>query len=118
MARKQADSQQAGEQREMIDRQRRKLEAATAGLSVYHKETQQRLHNVQREREAHEVFAREYELHFAECKEEATAREAAIIAEHEGKLHTRRELAHTKAMEAAWSTRNASLPQLGSGSAR
>ena len=59
---------------------------------------------------------REYEAHFVECQDEATAREAAIVAEQEAKLTTRRELARTKASEAAWSQgRNAStasLPQI------
>ena len=77
---------------------------------MYNKETQQRLHNVQRERAAHEAFMKEYEAHFAECKDDATALEAAMVAEQEDRLRTRRELAHTKAMEAAWS-RN-SLPQI------
>lgn len=57
--RKKSESQQAGEQREIMERQQRKLEDAQAHLSVYNKETQQRLHNVQREREAHEAFLRE-----------------------------------------------------------
>ena len=77
------------------------LEEAQAHLSVYNKETQQRLHNVQREREAHEAFMREYEAHFAEAQSEATAREAAIIYDQEQKLATRTELKNTKAMEAA-----------------
>ena len=57
--RKKSESQHAGEQREIMERQQRKLEDAQAHLSVYNKETQQRLHNVQREREAHEAFLRE-----------------------------------------------------------
>ena len=48
-----------------------------------------------------------------ECKDEATAREAGIVSEQEDKLATRRELARTKANEAAWS-RNA-LPQISTG---
>ena len=113
--RKKSESQQAGEQREIMERQRNKLEEAQAHLSVYTKETQQRLHNVQREREAHEAFMREYEAHFSECKDEATARETGIVQDQEAKLTMRRSLAETKAMEAAWS-RN-SLPQV-SGSLR
>lgn len=114
--RKKSESQQAGEQREIIERQRRKLDEAQSHLTVYKTEEQQRLHNVQRERAAHEAFMREYEAHFTECKDDSTAREAAIVAEQEDKLATRRELARTKANEAAWS-RN-SLPQIQSGSAR
>ena len=108
--RKKSESQQAGEQREIMDRQRRKLEEAQAHLSVFQKEEQQRLHNVQRERDAHDMFMREYEEHFAECKDEATAREASIVGTQEAKLGTRRQLAQTKAMEAAWS-----LPQIAPG---
>ena len=74
---------------------------------------QQRLHNVQREREAHEAFMREYEAHFVECKDDATAREASLVADQEAKLATRREIARTKAAEAAWS-RN-TLPQIQTG---
>ena len=88
---------------------RAQLDEAQAHLSVYTKETQQRLHNVQREREAHEAFMREYEAHFSECKDEATARETGIVQDQEAKLTMRRSLAETKAMEAAWS-RNSSLP--------
>ena len=108
--RKKSESQQSGEQREIIDRQRMKLDQAQAHLSVYNKETQQRLHNVQRERAAHEAFMKEYEAHFAECKDDATALEGSIVAEQEERLVTRQGLARTKANEAAWS-RN-SLPQI------
>ena len=111
--RKKSESQQAGEQREIIERQRRKLEEAQALLSVHKLEEQQRLLNVQREREAHEGFMREYEAHFVEVKEEAAHREAWRIADQEAKLVTRRELAHTKAMEASWSKNT--LPQLATG---
>ena len=86
---------------------------ARALLSVHKLEEQQRLLNVQREREAHEGFMREYEAHFVEVKEEAAHREAWRIADQEAKLVTRRELAHTKAMEASWSKNT--LPQLATG---
>jgi hypothetical protein len=109
--RKKVESQQAGEQREIVDRQHTKLSEAQAHLSVYHKETQQRLHNVQREREAHEAFLREYESHFTECSYEATAREAAIVTEQAEKLAQRERLKETKRQEAAWS--RGTLPALG-----
>ena len=62
---------------------------------------------------------REYESHFAECKDEATARDASLVAQQEAKLHTRRELAATRAAEAAWSrtgsaAASGSLPQIAS----
>ena len=101
--RKKVESQQAGEQREIMDRQQSKLEQAQAHLSVFKKETQQRLHNVQREREAHEAFMREYEAHFTECSAEATAREAQIVYEQAEKLSQREQLKETKRQEAAWS---------------
>jgi hypothetical protein len=50
--RKKWESQLVGEQREIMDRQRLKQEAAQAHLMVYDQETKQRLLNVQREREA------------------------------------------------------------------
>jgi hypothetical protein len=101
--RKKAESQQAGEQREIVAQQRAKLEAAQAHLSVFNKESQQRLHNVQREREAHEAFLREYESHFVELQADAEAREADTVNDHAQKLATRQELKATKAAEAAWS---------------
>lgn len=109
--RKKVESQQAGEQREIMARQQEKIHDAQAHLSVYHKETQQRLHNVQREREAHEAFLREYEAHFVECSAEATAREAAIVTEQAEKLAQRERLKETKRQEAAWS--RGTLPALG-----
>jgi len=114
--RKKAESQQAGEQRELIERQRRKLEEAQAHLSIFKKEEQQRLHTVQGQRDAHEAFMREYEAHFVETRDEATAGEASRVADQEAKLATRTEIARTKAAEAAWS-RN-TLPQIQTGSGR
>jgi len=110
--RKKAESQQAGEQREIIERQQRKLEAAQAHLSVYNTEAQQRLKNKQREREAQEAFLREYEAHFAETSELAVVRQGGVEADHAQKLATRREaydgrfsdreaLKATKVLEAA-----------------
>ena len=69
--RKKSESQQAGYQREIVARQRHKMEEAQGHLSIYRKEEQQRLKNVQGEREAHEAFMREYEEHIAECQARA-----------------------------------------------
>jgi hypothetical protein len=77
--RKKWESQQAGEQREIMDQQRTKQEAAQAHLAIYDQETRQRLQNVQREREAHEAFLKEYEAHIASNATEAVARETARL---------------------------------------
>lgn len=100
--RKKWDSQQAGEQREIVQRQRTKQDEAQKGLAVYSKDTAQRLSNLQREREAHEAFVSEYEAHFAASSAEAVAVEASIVDEQRQKLATRRlELEKTKALDAA-----------------
>ena len=51
--------------------------------------------------------------HTSQASQEAAHREAWRIADQEAKLVTRRELAHTKAMEASWSKNT--LPQLATG---
>lgn len=79
--RKKWESQLSGEQREIIVRQRVKQDVAQSQCSVYNKETQQRLLNVQREREAHEAFLREYEAHFADASETAASDELEVVVE-------------------------------------
>ena len=102
--RKKWESQLVGEQREIMDRQRLKQEAAQAHLMVYDQETKQRLLNVQREREAHEAFLKEYEAHFSETRDEATARELAIVTKQAKKLETRSIFKETKASDLSGST--------------
>jgi len=102
--RKKWESQLVGEQREIMERQRLKQEAAQAHLSVYDKETRQRLLNVQREREAHETFLKEYEAHFAETRDDATAHELSIVTEQARKLQTRTTFKHTKAADLSGNT--------------
>jgi len=102
--RKKWESQLVGEQREIMDRQRLKQEAAQAHLMVYDQETKQRLLNVQREREAHEAFLKEYEAHFSETRDEATARELGIVTKQAKKLETRTTFKETKAADLSGST--------------
>lgn len=97
--RKKWESQQQGEQREIMERQRLKQEVAQAHLTVYNKETRQRLLNVQREREAHEAFLREYEAHVAEATREAVASHEAVIEEQAARLAARTKLKETKAFD-------------------
>ena len=101
--RKKTESQQAGEQREIIERQTTKLVEARAGMAVLNKEAQQRLLNVQREREAHEAFMAEYEAHFATARDEAQQLEADYQYMQEEKLATRKALKATKEASLAWS---------------
>ena len=84
--------------------QRLKQEAAQAHLMVYDQETKQRLLNVQREREAHEAFLKEYEAHFSETRDEATARELGIVTKQAKKLETRTTFKETKASDLSGST--------------
>eukprot|EP00322_Chrysochromulina_rotalis_P009387 CAMPEP_0115870994 /NCGR_PEP_ID=MMETSP0287-20121206/22628_1 /TAXON_ID=412157 /ORGANISM="Chrysochromulina rotalis, Strain UIO044" /LENGTH=790 /DNA_ID=CAMNT_0003325763 /DNA_START=282 /DNA_END=2650 /DNA_ORIENTATION=- len=79
--RKKWESQLVGEQREIMERQRLTQDVAKAHLSVYDQETRQRLLNVQREREAHEAFLKEYEAHFTSERDAATAHELSIVTE-------------------------------------
>jgi len=113
--RKKWESQQAGEQREIIDAQRRKQEEAQAHLSVYNKETQQRLLVVQREREAHEAFLREYEATYGEygdAVQQAVTLEASIVADQAKKLAARTKLKETKAFDLSGQTLPTTLPTL------
>jgi len=82
-----------------VERQRWKQEDAEARLSVHNKETQQRLLVVQREREAHEAFLREYEAHVADATQQAVSLEASIVADQANKLGARTKLKETKAFD-------------------
>jgi hypothetical protein len=58
----------------------------------------------QREREAHEAFLKEYEAHFSETRDEATARELGIVTKQAKKLETRTTFKETKASDLSGST--------------
>jgi len=102
--RKKWESQLVGEQREIMLRQRLKQEEAQAHLGVHDKETRQRLLNVQREREAHEAFLKEYEAHFVDARDEATHSEFARVTDLAQKLETRTVFKHTKAQDLSGQT--------------
>jgi hypothetical protein len=56
------------------------------------------------EREAHEAFLKEYEAHFSESRDEATARELGIVTKQAKKLETRTTFKETKASDLSGST--------------
>ena len=103
------ESQLLGEQREILDRQHTKQEVAQSHLSVHNKGAQQRIHNVQRERDMHDAFMREYESHFVDASAQAVALEAAIVTDQANKLAVRTRLKETKALDLSGQT----LPNIG-----
>ena len=78
--RKKWESQQAGAQREIAQRQRAKQDDALKAAALVEKETRQRLSNLQREREEHEAFLREYERRCTEAQFDAHAAADAVKA--------------------------------------
>jgi len=75
--RKKWESQQAGQQREIVQVQREKQHVAVQLAELSDKETLQRRSNLQREREEHEAFLAEYERR---CKEQGYDAQAAADA--------------------------------------
>ena len=78
--RKKWESQQSGAQREIAQRQYAKQDDALKAAALVEKETRQRLSNLQREREEHEAFLREYERRCTEAQFDAHAAADAVKA--------------------------------------
>ena len=75
--RKKWESQQAGQQREIVQTQREKQHVAVKLAELTDKEKRQRRSNLQREREEHEAFLAEYERR---CEEQGYDAQAAADA--------------------------------------
>ena len=75
--RKKWESQQAGQQREIVQTQREKQHVAVKAAELTDKEKRQRRSNLQREREEHEAFLAEYERR---CEEQGYDAQAAADA--------------------------------------
>lgn len=108
--RKKWESHQAGEQREIIQRQQLAQQDAQGHLAVYNTETQQRRLNLRLEREAHESFLHEYEAHFSATSDQACTLEGTIVTEQAEKLRTRTALKRSKAFPTGPAT--STLPSL------
>jgi len=78
--RKRWQSQQAGAEREVLDRQGTSLRDASRKADIMDKETAQRLANLKQERQIHEAFLRDYERRCTESAMDSNAAEDALQA--------------------------------------
>mmetsp|Transcript_16296 Transcript_16296/g.44810 ORF Transcript_16296/g.44810 Transcript_16296/m.44810 type:complete len:552 (+) Transcript_16296:1048-2703(+) len=81
-------SQRAGAQREIIMRQSTVVDAAMAQASIAEKEVAQRRANVQKKREEHEAFLRQYEAQVAESE--------VVAADEQTELDASRQMLKTR----------------------